>query len=78
MDPVEQHFWTCTRRRFFGVAGRTLSAGIGSMAFASLLSRVSGAVGVGRLGEPGRSASKPPTSSTSPPKPSASSTCTWR
>ncbi len=37
MDPIEQRYLDLTRRRFFGVAGKTLSAGIGSMAFASLL-----------------------------------------
>ena len=39
MDPLEQHFLNLTRRRFFGIAGKTLSAGIGSMAIASLLGR---------------------------------------
>ncbi len=39
MDPLEQHFLDLTRRRFFGLAGKTLSAGIGSMAIASLLGR---------------------------------------
>ena len=39
MDPLEQHFLNLTRRRFFGLAGKTLSAGIGSMAIASLLGR---------------------------------------
>jgi len=39
MDPLEQHFLNLTRRRFFGLAGKTLSASIGSMAIASLLGR---------------------------------------
>jgi hypothetical protein len=42
MDPLEQHYLDMTRRRFFGVAGRSLSAGLGSLAFASL---VTGRVG---------------------------------
>ena len=43
MHPVEEHYLDLTRRRFFGMAGRTLSAGIGSIAFASLLAKSSGA-----------------------------------
>lgn len=48
MDPLEQHYLDMTRRRFFGLAGRTLSAGIGSLAFASL------------IGKAGRAAAEPP------------------
>ncbi len=43
MDPLEQHFLDMTRRRFFGVAGRTLSAGLGSMAMLSMLAGKAGA-----------------------------------
>lgn len=48
MDPLEQHYLDMTRRRFFGLAGRTLSAGIGSLAFTSL------------IGKAGRAAAEPP------------------
>lgn len=39
LHPVEQHYLDLTRRRFFGVAGKTLTAGIGGAALASLLGR---------------------------------------
>src|SRR6185295_18127544 len=37
MDPVEQHYLDLTRRRFFGTAAKSIGAGLGSMALASLL-----------------------------------------
>jgi hypothetical protein len=43
MDPLEQHYLDMTRRRFFGVAGRSLSAGLGSLAYASLVTGRAGA-----------------------------------
>lgn len=45
MDPLERYYLDLTRRRFFGAAGRTLSAGLGSLAFASLLGGARGAAG---------------------------------
>ena len=39
--PVEQHYLDLTRRRFFGMAGRTMTAGLGATALASLLSSAS-------------------------------------
>ena len=52
MDPIEQRYLDLTRRRFFGVAGRTLSAGIGSMAFASLLGGMAGSARIARAEPP--------------------------
>jgi len=43
MDPLEQHYLDMTRRRFFGLAGKTLSAGIGAAAMASLMGRAASA-----------------------------------
>ncbi|MDZ4829120.1 MAG: DUF1501 domain-containing protein [Phycisphaerae bacterium] len=37
MDPLEEHLLNITRRRFFGVTGRTLAAGLGTTALASIL-----------------------------------------
>ncbi|MFN0135642.1 MAG: DUF1501 domain-containing protein [Phycisphaerae bacterium] len=37
MDPIEEQYLNITRRRFFGVAARSVGAGLGSMALASLL-----------------------------------------
>ncbi len=39
MHPLEQHYLDITRRRFFGVAGATLGATLGTAALASLLGR---------------------------------------
>mgnify|MGYP000897043314 CR=1 FL=1 len=36
MHPVEEHYLDLTRRRFFGVAGRSIGAGLGTLALASL------------------------------------------
>lgn len=36
-DPLEEHLLNITRRRFFGTVGRTLGAGLGSLALGSLL-----------------------------------------
>ena len=44
--PVEQHYLDLTRRRFFGLAARSVSAGVGGMALASLL-------GAGRVPDSG-------------------------
>ncbi|MFZ4430624.1 MAG: DUF1501 domain-containing protein [Phycisphaerales bacterium] len=49
--PVEQHYLDLTRRRFFGMAGRTMTAGLGATALASLLS--SAAHGTPGLALPG-------------------------
>jgi hypothetical protein len=49
MHPVEQHYLDMTRRRFFGAAAKTVSAGLGSLAFASLLA----GTGVARSQQPG-------------------------
>ncbi len=46
MDPIEEHLLNLTRRRFFGVAARSIGAGLGSAALASML-------GAGRAGDPG-------------------------
>ena len=43
MDPVESYLLNLTRRRFFGAAGRTIGAGLGAAALASLM-------GAGRAG----------------------------
>ncbi len=37
MDPLEQHYLEMTRRRFFGTTARTIAAGLGGTALASLL-----------------------------------------
>ena len=37
MHPLEEHYLDLTRRRFFGAAAKSLGAGIGSLALASLL-----------------------------------------
>jgi len=37
MHPLEQHYLDLTRRRFFGTAARSVGAGLGSLALASLL-----------------------------------------
>jgi hypothetical protein len=51
--PVEQHYLDLTRRRFFGMAGRTMTAGLGATALASLLSSAAGATaGAGLAGVP--------------------------
>jgi len=51
--PVEQHYLDLTRRRFFGMAGRTMTAGLGATALASLLSQAAGATaGAGLAGVP--------------------------
>lgn len=42
MDPLEQHYLEMTRRRFFGTTARTLMAGLGTTALASMM-------GAGRL-----------------------------
>ncbi|MBL8999755.1 MAG: DUF1501 domain-containing protein [Phycisphaerae bacterium] len=36
MHPVEEHYLDLTRRRFFGVAGRSIGAGLGTLALASM------------------------------------------
>ncbi len=37
MHPIEQHYLDLTRRRFFGVAGRTVTGALGTLSLASLL-----------------------------------------
>lgn len=37
MHPLEEHYLDITRRRFFGIAARSVGAGLGSLALASLL-----------------------------------------
>ncbi len=37
MHPVEEHYLDLTRRRFFGVAARSVGAGLGAMALTSIL-----------------------------------------
>ena len=39
MDPLELHYLNLTRRRFFGLAAKSVGAGLGSMAISSLLGR---------------------------------------
>ena len=39
MNPIEEHYLDLTRRRFFGLAARTVGAGLGSLALGSLLDR---------------------------------------
>jgi len=39
MHPLEEHYLSLTRRRFFGVAARTVGAGIGTLALSSLLAK---------------------------------------
>jgi hypothetical protein len=39
MHPLEQHYLTLTRRRFFGRAAATLGAGLGGLALSSILSQ---------------------------------------
>jgi hypothetical protein len=39
MHPLEEHYLTLTRRRFFGTAARTVGAGLGTLALASLLGK---------------------------------------
>jgi hypothetical protein len=40
-QPLEQHYLTLTRRRFFGRSARTLASGLGSLAIGSLLGKAS-------------------------------------
>jgi hypothetical protein len=39
MHPLEEHYLTLTRRRFFGAAAQTVGAGLGTLALASLLGK---------------------------------------
>jgi len=39
MHPLEEHYLSLTRRRFFGVAARTVGAGLGTLALSSLLAK---------------------------------------
>jgi hypothetical protein len=39
VHPLEEHYLTLTRRRFFGAAARTFGAGLGTLALASLLGK---------------------------------------
>ncbi len=53
MDPLEHHLLDMTRRRFFTLAGRSIGAGLGTAALASLLApvaRASTGAGLGVLG----------------------------
>ncbi|MFO0828313.1 MAG: DUF1501 domain-containing protein [Phycisphaerales bacterium] len=43
MDPLEEHLLNITRRRFFGMAGRTFAAGLGASALASIFGESAGA-----------------------------------
>src|SRR5438128_1222641 len=50
MHPVEEHYLDLTRRRFFGVTGRTIAAGLGGAALASLLGSARAEAGTGPSG----------------------------
>jgi hypothetical protein len=39
MHPLEEHYLSLTRRRFFGTAARTMGAGLGTLALSSLLGK---------------------------------------
>jgi Protein of unknown function (DUF1501) len=39
LHPLEEHYLSLTRRRFFGMAARTVGAGIGTLALSSLLAK---------------------------------------
>ncbi len=58
MHPLEEHYLDITRRRFFGIAAKSVGAGLGSLALGSLLTdraaaaRVSPAAGVPALPGP--------------------------
>jgi hypothetical protein len=39
LHPLEEHYLSLTRRRFFGMAARTMGAGLGTLALSSLLAK---------------------------------------
>lgn len=55
-NPLEEHYLSLTRRRFFGAGSRTLAAGLGSLAMGSLLPNATAddaqPMGSGVLGKP--------------------------